>query len=102
MDRIVLLKWIDEEGRTQRFRLLKEICSKWKLIGDLIGCSNGDLEAIKEEHRGSPYDCCREVFCKWLQQEEGNYCRTWNGLCDLLEDIELCTLAETVRNIVKS
>ena len=56
------------------------------------------LEAIKKQRRGEVRKFYRDVFCDWLEQEGGgNYPETWQGLCELLEDLEYSALAKQVQ-----
>ena len=39
------------------------------------------IAANKKNRRGEVKECCRGVFCDWLEQEGGgNYPVTWQGL----------------------
>lgn len=98
---LTLLKWKDKDGCTQKLKVLQEVCAKWELMGDLIGLSPGQLDAIKTDYdcRGVEV-CCRQVFLEWLQHEEGEYCATWQGLCELLEDMELSSIAKKLKEIL--
>ena len=77
---------------------MTEVCPKWKEIGDLMRLSASRLEAIEKNRRGEVKECCRDVFHDWLAQEGGgNYPVTWQGLCELLEDLKFSALAKEVK-----
>ena len=59
------------------------------------------LKAIAKDHR-EVTECCREVFYEWLEQKDGDYSVSWEGLCELLEDMDLSTLASQIRQIISS
>ena len=51
--------------------------------------------AIMKNRSVEVKECCRDVFCDCLEQEGGgNYPITWQGVCELLEDLEFSTLAQ--------
>ena len=88
---------MNEHGQTQTLRILEDVCSKWRDIGDLIGLTLGRLESIDKDRRGISADCCRDVFCDWLKQEEGRrYPVSWDGVCQLLKNIKLSTVAKQI------
>ena len=89
---LILLKWKNKQGQEQRLRILHEVCTKWKDIGGVIGLNPSPLDAIEKHRLGDMMECCRDVFRVWLQQEEGSYPVTWDGVRELLKDMELfCT-----------
>ena len=94
------MKWKNSAGATERVTILDDVCSEWKRIGDLLALNPGHLKAIENDNRGVAYDCCRAVFHDWLQEEEGEYSVTWEGLCELLEDMQLSNLANRLRKIL--
>ena len=99
LDKLSLLKHTRSDGKVQRLRIITEVCPKWKEMGDLMGVSACLLDAIEENRRG---ECCRDVFCDWLEQEGGgNYPVTWQGLCELLEDLEFSALAKQVQQLLQ-
>ena len=66
-----------------------------------MGVSACRLEAI-EKNRREVKECCRDVFHDWLEQEGGrNYPVTWQGLCELLEDLEFSALAKQVQQLLQ-
>ena len=63
-----------------------------------MGVSACNREAIKKHRRGEGKKFYRDMFCYWLEQEGGgNYAVTWQGLCELLEDLEYSALAKQVQ-----
>ena len=67
-----------------------------------MGVSACRLEAIEKNRRDEVKECCRDVFHDWLEQEGGrNYPVTWQGLCELLEDLEFSALAKQVQQLLQ-
>ena len=102
LDKLSILKHTRSDGQVQRLRIITEVCPKWKEMGDLMGVSACRLEATEENRRGKVKECCRDVFCDWLEQEGGgNYPVTWQGVCELLEDLEFSALAKQVQQLLQ-
>ena len=93
---LILLKWENERGQEQRLRILEEVCIKWKDIGCVIGLSPSRLDAIEVYRFHNAKECCRDVFGVWLEQEEGRYLVTWDGVRELLKDMELSATAQKI------
>ena len=56
------------------------------------------IVAIKKHRHGELKKFYRDMFIGWLEQEGGgNYPVTWQGLSELLEDLELSALAKQVQ-----
>ena len=71
-------------------------------MGYRMGVSACRLEAIEKNRRGEVKECCRDVFHDWLEQEGGgNYPVTWQGLCELQEDLEFSALAKQVQQLLQ-
>lgn len=97
LKQLTILKWKDKHGQTQILRILEDVCSKWKKIGDLIDLTSGRLDIIGDDCRDKPEDCCREVFNDWLKQgEQGPNPMTWDNVCTLLEDLKFSRIAEEI------
>ncbi len=101
MSNLVLLKWTDSNNKKQRIQIVSELSPKWSDISDVLGFSSALTQQIElNYHRVQ--DRCKEVMRLWLSSEEGSYrySTTWEGLIELLEDIELSSLASDIRQVV--
>ena len=99
---LTLLKWTDDEDQIQRLRLRDELCSKWRDAGILLGVSSGRLNGIFTYRLGDLQLCCSDVLLEWLQKAEmSSYSASWDGLLDLLEDLELIDVATKLRMAIK-
>ena len=102
LSNLTLLKWIDNNQRRQRCRVIPTTANKWRTIAPLVGISYGDIDSIWEEERANPR-CNQRVFGKWIENGGyGIYYVTWEGLCELLEDIENGQLALEVKEALLS
>ena len=67
-----------------------------------MGVSLCRLKGIEKNRRGEMKECCRDVFHDWLEQKEGgNYSVTWQGLCEVLEDLEFSALAKQIQQLLQ-
>ena len=94
---LTLIKWKDDQEQIQRFHLVETISNKWRDIGGLMELS---LDNISEKYRGDPKECCRAVLDRWLEKPPPDYPTTWQGLLELLEDIELSGVVTKLRKIL--
>ena len=94
---LILIRWRDDQGRTQRFYLMENISYKWRTIGELIGLSFSKLEGLAMEHHDKPEQCCRSVLGCWLENPPPRYPTMWQGLIELLEDSQLGEIVSQLR-----
>jgi len=86
-----LIKWKDKFGETKTLRLYAVLTSIWKDVSDLLNLDNHTRNNIGRIHAGDPKECIRDVIGKWSADEKElsiNYSCTWNGLCQLLKDLQ--------------
>ena len=72
---------------------MNKICGKWRTFGYNFEIESGVLGAIKSRNLADDVKCCNEVLEIWLKQGGGSYPVNWNGLCQLLEDLEFSAAA---------
>ena len=101
MDNLTLLKWTDSEHQVCQLSLINEMSPDWKKASDLLGLKPSHTKRI-EMNNHTVEDRCREVIAEWIDHEDGvyNYSRSWEGLYQLLNDMELATLANNLHKIV--
>ncbi len=102
MSNLVLLKWTDSDhNNIHRIQIISQLSPKWSDISDLLGFSTARIQQIRQDNSGVQ-ERCKEVMRLWLDSEEGayRYPTTWEGLIELLEDIELSILASDIRKVV--
>jgi len=102
MQYLTVLKWTDSKGQSHSLRLKDKMSSKWHVVGDLLGVDSSRLKSISMNHRGDVEQCCREVLLDWLQMEEPSYSRNWEGLIELLIDLELNNVAKKLNEALIS
>ena len=99
---ITLYKWTDENGQPKSLRILDEISSRWTEAGDLLGLNPARLKGIEEYQLRDARSCCREILKDWIQDNQGYYPVSWEGLMCLLEDMELTAVAKELENALRT
>jgi hypothetical protein len=97
LDELLILKYTDE-GKKHRVRIINEASHKWKNIATLISRDVNVTTTLEEKYRGDPSECLRHTFIDYfVSKKPQRYSQDWNGLIELLEDVDLETLAENVK-----
>ena len=61
----------------------KEVCHKWKDVGDELDIDDTSLKSIEECCQNVPEDCYRELLQKWIQSKGD---ANWEKLIQALRD----------------
>ena len=75
---LIVIKWKDDQNKTQRFRLIDRIKDKWHDIGDLLRIPMDELSSLADKQK-DPVKCCRTVLDKWMKAPPAEYPVTWKG-----------------------
>lgn len=95
------LIWKDEEGCEQKFHLRNEVSMKWKDIGFQLHLTNNQLEVWFGKYNRDADECWIRVMDHWLTGEgPSNYPVTWDGLYNLLKDVNLSQIAKDLKDAV--
>ena len=99
MSALTLLKWQDEQGRAQEFRLVSKVNARWRLLGTRLGFEMAELKALDAQYRGDATDCWMEVMERLLNGGgvANGYPPTWEGLYTLLKDVECAKVANQLK-----
>jgi hypothetical protein len=95
---LLILKYKDK-GETRRLRIIADASHKWKNIANLICGDNINVtNVLEQKYRGDPEECLTETLVEnFIRKKPRGYSQDWNGLIELLYDIDLETLAENVK-----
>ena len=98
LEELLILKYTDK-GKKQKVRVISEASHKWKNIASLI-CGDVNVATILEQkYHGDPEECLRQTFIDYfINKKPQGYTQDWNGLIELLDDVELETLAKKVNH----
>ena len=92
---------MDDDGCEQTFRLVGMVSVQWREFGILLGFSQNELNALNDEHRGNVKNCWDAVMDGWISGVRAcDYHNTWDGLCGLLNDLELSAVANDLKKAV--
>lgn len=102
LPQLTVLKYKDKEQCSKKVHILENAKHKWKEIASLICSTPNRISTLEKKHNNDAGDCCREVFieCFINGKPEGAYSPDWNGLIELLNDVDLKTLAEETRSAI--
>ena len=95
------IQWRDENGKKQKFRLINRVCSKWESFAYRLELPQNMLDAWRKECLNNSAHCWLKVMQHWLTG--GNtpeYPATWDGLYELLKDVEYSEVARELREAV--
>ena len=91
-----IIEW--SEGQ---FRLFERVCPKWKDFGIILNIEFELLNAWEKECNKNAIRCWDKVMTRWLEgTTHKDYPSTWNGLYDLLNDLEYAEVTTTLKKIV--
>ena len=98
LDELLILKYTDE-GKRQKIRIVNEASHKWKDIANLI-CGDINITIkLEDKFRGDLNECLKRTFIDYfINKQPLGYTQDWNGLIELLDDIDLQTLAKKVKH----
>jgi hypothetical protein len=95
-----LLKLNDKSGKTMKISIFDRVCHKWKTIATLLSEKSNTIEVLDLQYRNDPSQCVRRVFQDCFISNKpafGRYSQDWDGIIELLKNIEEETLSEEVR-----
>ena len=98
LEELLIFKFTDE-GKQHKLRITKEASHKWKDIANLISGDVNVTNILKEKCGGDPNECLKQTFIEYfINKKPQGYTQNWNGLIELLDDVDLQTLAEKVKH----
>ena len=98
LDELLILKYTDE-GMRYKVRIINEASHKWKDIANLI-CGDANVTiTLEDKCHGDPIECLKRTFIDYfINKKPRRYTQNWNGLIELLDDVDLETLADKVKH----
>ena len=90
----------------KELRLYDVLASVWRDLSDLLNLDGYTRKIIETKYPRDPKQCVRDVIEKWLNDEaklsDHNYKCTWNGLCLLLEDLQLSSASKQLQEALRA
>ncbi len=73
-----------------QLKICSRVSAKWRDLGKLVGLGYSDFDRFSKIEQNDPLICCDRVFDAWINKggHGGRYPLTWQGLYNLLSDIE--------------
>lgn len=100
---LLLLKYTDNEGATKSVNVIDDACCKWKDIATMICDSPNKVDELAQKHHDDPHECLRDTFKEgFINNKPKGYSQDWSGLKELLRDVRLETLADTIDQALSS
>ena len=94
---LIRLKYI-EFGEEKKLYIIKEASHKWKDIASVISDDPNRISVLEQQHPGRPQDCLQQTLVDdFINQKPEDYSQDWRGLIQLLDDVDLKTLAEKIK-----
>ena len=89
------------DGVVHRFCLVNHVSAKWKKFGHLINLTEYQMKSWAKETDNE--GCWMKVMEAWLEgQGQDMYPPTWQGLFEMLEDIEFGGVVRDLKEAVES
>ena len=100
LDELLILKYV-YKGEKMKLRIINEASHKWKTIAGLICKEANKVTLLEQQHRGDANECLRQILIEnFIDKKPQGYSQDWKGLIELLDDVDLETLANGVKDAV--
>ena len=68
-------------------------------MASLLGFKQEEMKEIERNNSRDCKECCRGILTSWVEQGRGQdqYSFTWDGIYQLLEDLECSAAARTLK-----
>jgi hypothetical protein len=97
VEELLILKYTNK-GKKQKIRIISEARHKWRDVANLICDDTNITSVLEQQYRGDPSECLKQAFITgFITKKPQGYTQDWNGLIELLDDVNLETLAENVK-----
>ena len=87
----------------QTVRIINRISHRWREITTLLSNDTNKAENLSLKFNNDPHKCLHQLFLDcFIKNKPANdrYSHDWDGIIELLEDIEEAALAEKVKEMV--
>ena len=76
--------------------VIPEVGHKWSDIAIRLDFTYSRRTIISDKCNNDPEKCCKEMFDRWLNTDDGVKPKTWGTLLEVLRDIKLTGAAENI------
>ena len=96
LNELIILKYTENKEK-KRVRIINEASHKWRDITSLICDDPNKPTVLEERFHNNPSECLRQTIVdNFINKKPQAYSQDWSGLIELLEDVDLETLAKKV------
>ena len=99
-----VLKRCDKSGKTmQTVNIINSVSHRWRQLASLLSDDINKAENLSQKFNNDPHMCLEQLFKDCFIKNKpavDRYSQDWDGLIELLEDIDEAAIAEEVREIV--
>ena len=97
LDDLIVLKYT-ERGEIKKIRIINDARHKWRDIASLIGGDTNTIRTLELKYPNEPYECLRNVVIEnFISKKPQKYSQDWNGLIELLDDVDLENLVKKIK-----
>lgn len=101
LETLTLLKWRQEEGKVQKFELMKLVSARWKTFGMRVGQALNILDGWETQYLKDFRVCWCKVMQQWLDDDGTlEYPATWRGVIVVLEDVDFREVAQQLEIVL--
>ena len=99
LDELMILKYTDK-GKRKKIQIINKTSHKWKDIAAILICDDANkISVLEQKYQNDPKECLKQVFIhSFINKKPQKYTHDWNGLIELLEDVDLETEAKEVEH----
>lgn len=90
-----------KKGERQQVRILREAKHKWRTISNLICPDANKVTVLEDQFQDLEARLQHLLVESFIHKKPNNYEHNWNGMIELLYDVELETLAKKVDEALK-
>ena len=102
IDELLILKYKDQ-GEKKKVRIISKASHKWKVIASLICDDANRTTVFEQKYPNDPEESLRQTLIEnFISKKPKKYTQDWNGLIELLDDVDLETLAKSVKHALSS
>lgn len=93
---LIALKYSDK-GERKKVGIISKASHKWKDIAGLICDDANKVSSLEQKYHNDPNECLKQALIEnFINKRPNDYSQDWNGLIELLNDVDLEVLANEV------
>jgi hypothetical protein len=95
-----VLKYMKGDKMT-RLRIISRASHKWRDVAALVSQDTNKADNLEQKYT-NPGHCLRQIFREdFINKKPAKYSQNWEGLIEVLYDVEEDNLAEEVKHVIE-